>query len=54
MVVEPSSATVLAGILKDDRFRNKKVGAIISGGNVDLSGFFTSLEKTYGSQKPKL
>ena len=45
MVVEPSSATILAAILKDERFRNKKVGAIISGGNVDLSMFFESLHK---------
>ena len=38
IVVEPSSATPLAALLKEkSRFRNKKVGIIISGGNVDLS-----------------
>jgi threonine dehydratase len=37
IVIEPTSATVIAGIKKDSRFRGKKVGAIISGGNVDLN-----------------
>ena len=38
IIVEPSSAVALAAILKEkDKFRNKKVGIIISGGNVDLS-----------------
>jgi len=38
IVVEPSSAVALAAVLKEkERFRNKKVGLIISGGNVDLS-----------------
>ena len=37
IVAEPSSAVPLAAILKEkQRFRNKKVGIIISGGNVDL------------------
>jgi len=37
IVIEPSSATVLA-IVKENRgfFKNKKVGLIISGGNVDF------------------
>lgn len=38
IVVEPSSAVPLAAIIKEkDKFQNKKVGIIISGGNVDLS-----------------
>ena len=44
IVVEISGATVLAGILKDKRFRGKKVAAIISGGNMDLSFFFGKLK----------
>lgn len=37
IVVEPSSAVPLAAVLKRiDFFRNKKIGIIISGGNVDL------------------
>ena len=38
IIVEPSSAITLAAILKSpDVFRNKRVGILISGGNVDLS-----------------
>ena len=38
MVVEPSSAVVLAAILKNPMaFCGKKIGLILSGGNVDLS-----------------
>ncbi len=38
IVVEPSSAVALAAVRKDpERFANKKVGIILSGGNVDLS-----------------
>ena len=37
IVVEPSSAVALAAVLKEkDLFRNKRVGIILSGGNVDL------------------
>jgi len=37
IVVEPSSATVLAAVLANkDLFKGKKTGLIISGGNVDL------------------
>ena len=36
-VIEPSSAVAFAAVLKEkDLFRNKKVGIILSGGNVDL------------------
>jgi threonine dehydratase len=38
IVVEPSSAVPFAALLKEkERFSNKKVGIILSGGNVDLS-----------------
>ncbi|WP_373055535.1 pyridoxal-phosphate dependent enzyme [Zunongwangia sp. H14] len=38
IVIEPSSATALAAVLREnEKFRNKKIGIIISGGNVDLS-----------------
>lgn len=37
IVVEPSSATALAAVLREkEKFKDKKVGIIISGGNVDL------------------
>lgn len=38
VIVEPSSATVLAAILKyNDHFKNKRVGLILSGGNIDIT-----------------
>lgn len=37
IVVEPSSAVTIAAILKNkDRFKGKRVGVILTGGNVDL------------------
>ena len=37
IIVEPSSAVTLAALLKSKpEFANKKVGLILSGGNVDL------------------
>ncbi len=37
IVVEPSSATAFAAVLREkEKFRGKKAGIIISGGNVDL------------------
>ena len=37
IIIEPSSAVPLAALLREkERFRNKKVGIILSGGNVDL------------------
>lgn len=37
LVVEPSSAVALAAILRDkEKLKDKKIGVIISGGNVDL------------------
>ncbi len=44
IVVEPSAAVPLACILENEElFRNKKVGIILSGGNVDLNEFFDLL-----------
>ena len=44
LVVEPSGAVSLAGVLAGRiPVKNKKVGIIISGGNVDLEELFTSL-----------
>ncbi|WP_423738467.1 threonine ammonia-lyase [Christiangramia lutea] len=38
IIVEPSSAVALAAVIKEkNRFQNKNIGIIISGGNVDLS-----------------
>lgn len=42
IIIEPSSAVTLAALIRDasenpDRYRNKQVGVIISGGNVDLN-----------------
>lgn len=44
LVVEPSGAVSLAGLLKmGDRVQGGKIGVIISGGNIDLSQFFSTL-----------
>ncbi|WP_452225141.1 pyridoxal-phosphate dependent enzyme [Lacinutrix chionoecetis] len=38
LVVEPSSATALAAVIKEKQlFKNKKMGIILSGGNVDVT-----------------
>ena len=37
LVVEPSGAVAVAPLLRGSTLRNKRVGAIISGGNVDLA-----------------
>ena len=37
IIIEPSSAVALAGLFANkEYYRNKKVGVVISGGNVDL------------------
>ena len=47
IIVEPSSAVALAAVMKErDLFRGKKIGIIVSGGNVDLS----LLQKLMGLQ----
>ncbi len=42
IVVEPSGAVPIAGVIKTARsIKNKKIGVIISGGNIDLDDFFS-------------
>lgn len=46
IIVEPSGAVPLAAILsKKVKVENKKIGAILSGGNIDIEPFFQLLEK---------
>jgi threonine dehydratase len=43
IVIEPSSAVALAPVLRQETaLRGKRVGVLISGGNVDLSAFFAT------------
>jgi len=38
IVIEPSSVVPVAALIQNkEKFKNKKIGIIISGGNVDLS-----------------
>jgi len=40
IIIEPSCAVPLAAVLKNpELFKGKKVGIILTGGNVDLSKF---------------
>jgi len=44
LVVEPSGAVSLAGILNGRiPVEGKRIGVIVSGGNIDIEGFFTLL-----------
>jgi threonine dehydratase len=55
MVVEPSGAVSLAGVLSSQTdLESKKAGIIISGGNIDLTEFFTRMRTQikHSSQKP--
>lgn len=46
LVIEPSGAVSLAGVLsRQIELKRKKIGIIISGGNVDLSSFFEKIRK---------
>jgi threonine dehydratase len=48
MIIEPSSATVIAAILEyPEVFAGKKVGLILSGGNID-PGLFPHLAAETG------
>jgi threonine dehydratase len=41
IIVEPSSAIALAAVLAQrERFAGRRVGIVLSGGNVDLNGYF--------------
>jgi len=52
LVVEPSGAVSLAGVLsKQIDLESKRVGTIISGGNIDLTDFFAKIRKTIKSSK---
>jgi threonine dehydratase len=48
LIVEPSGAVPLAGLLSGNidpsLIKNKRIGILISGGNIDLSDFFTTLK----------
>ena len=47
LIVEPSGAVSLAGVLsKQIDISNKKLGIIISGGNIDLTDFFAKIRST--------
>jgi len=41
--VEVSEAAVAAVLQERDRFRGKRVGAVVTGGNVDWEVFLTTL-----------
>ncbi|MHA1903646.1 MAG: pyridoxal-phosphate dependent enzyme [Candidatus Thorarchaeota archaeon] len=44
LVVEPSGAVSLAGVMKkNDMPKGSRIGIILSGGNINLTGFFKSL-----------
>jgi threonine dehydratase len=44
LVVEPSGAVSLAGLFKlIDKMKNKRIGVMVSGGNIDLTRFFDTL-----------
>jgi threonine dehydratase len=44
IIIEPSCAVPLAAVLRNEsKFKNKKIGIILSGGNVDLTKFFDNL-----------
>jgi threonine dehydratase len=46
LVVEPSGATVVAALLRyPERFAGKRIGAIFSGGNVDLDRYSDSANR---------
>ncbi|MHA1242261.1 MAG: threonine ammonia-lyase [Promethearchaeota archaeon] len=51
LIVEPSGAVPLAGILsgsiESPLIKNKRIGIIISGGNIDLSDFFSTLKEKH-------
>ncbi|MBD3352728.1 MAG: pyridoxal-phosphate dependent enzyme, partial [Candidatus Lokiarchaeota archaeon] len=51
IVVEPSGVVPVAGIMKmKEDLQNKKVGAILSGGNLDLDPLFNNYEKKIQSK----
>lgn len=54
LVVEPSGAVSLAGVLSGKiNVKSKRVGIIISGGNIDLTEFFEHIKKKRKEKKGK-
>jgi threonine dehydratase len=52
LVVEPSGAVSLAGVLsKQIDLESKRIGIMISGGNIDLTDFFTRIRQRIESSK---
>ena len=52
LVVEPSSAVAVAALLRDSPcFHNKRVGVILSGGNVDLSAIRDTMARHHGARR---
>ncbi len=48
LVLEPSSAVALAPVIRGESVLvNKRVGVILSGGNISLSDFFSLTAKTF-------
>jgi threonine dehydratase len=51
LIVEPSGAVPLAGLLSGNidpsLIKNKRIGIIISGGNIDLTNFFATLKQNF-------
>jgi threonine dehydratase len=54
LVVEPSGAISFAGVLSmRHRLRSRRVGVIISGGNIDTASFFESVRQHLDVAEPK-
>jgi threonine dehydratase len=52
LVVEPSGAVSLAGVLsKQADLEAKRVGVILSGGNIDLTDFFAKIRRQIGPRR---
>lgn len=52
IVVEPSGAVSLAGVLNGEvNLKSKRVGVLVSGGNMDLTDFFEKIRKEIKSPK---
>ncbi len=50
LVIEPSGAVSLAGVLSEQiNVKNKRVGIMVSGGNIDLTDFFAKIKSTIQS-----
>ncbi|GAH24213.1 unnamed protein product, partial [marine sediment metagenome] len=51
LIVEPSGAVPLAGLLSSNiespLIKNKRIGIVISGGNIDLTDFFSTLKNIH-------